>query len=109
MTAFSFFSLARMDLQLGDALADLGEFLEDFVDGKLRQAVQLQFEDGVDLDVAEAEAFAGADGRDAVFLGVELHALDRGFAAAHQDAHGSCSRRIRANSRGRWRGWTIRE
>ena len=33
------------------------EFLQDFVDGKLREAVQLQFEDGVDLDVAEAEAF----------------------------------------------------
>ena len=48
-------------MQLGDALADLREFLEDFVDGKLRQAVQLQFEDGVNLDVAEAEPFAGAD------------------------------------------------
>ena len=88
MTLFSFFSLARMDMQFGDALADLREFLEDFVHGKLRQAVQLQFEDGVNLDVAEAEACAGADDGDAVFLGVELDALDRGFAAADHHADG---------------------
>ena len=41
-------------------LADLGEFLQDFVDGEPRQAVQLQFEDGVDLGVAEADATSSA-------------------------------------------------
>ena len=49
ITAFSFFSLRQDFLQLCDALADFRQFLQDFVDGKLRQAVQLQFEDGVDL------------------------------------------------------------
>ena len=38
---------------LGNALANFGEFLEDFVDGELREAIELQFEDGVDLPVAE--------------------------------------------------------
>ena len=47
-------------LQLGDQRADLGQFLQDFVDGELRQPVQLQFEDGVDLGVAEADATSSA-------------------------------------------------
>src|SRR5216684_996300 len=42
--------------QLGDVLADGLQFLENFVDRELRQAVELQFEDGVDLDGREAEA-----------------------------------------------------
>ena len=43
-------------LQFGDAVADLREFLEDFVDGELSEAMQLQFEDRVDLRVRETEA-----------------------------------------------------
>ncbi len=40
---------------LGDLLAHLLQLVEQFVDGELREAVELQFEDGVDL--AEGEAF----------------------------------------------------
>ena len=40
-------------LVLGDVVADLAEFVEDLVDGELGEAVELQFEDGVDLPVAE--------------------------------------------------------
>src|ERR1700726_2679951 len=41
--------------------------------------MQLQFEDGVDLDVAKPDSFRGADvfGGDSVFLAVELHAAHR--------------------------------
>src|SRR6266567_4276871 len=47
--------LARQNFfQLGDALADGLQFLEDFVDGKLRQAVQLQFEDRIHLNGRQA-------------------------------------------------------
>ena len=38
---------------LGDAPAHLGQFLQDFVDGKPGQAVQLQFQDGVGLHGVE--------------------------------------------------------
>ena len=54
ITCFSFFSLARISLKLGDLHADFGQLLQDFVDGEPRQPVQLQFQDGVDLDVAQA-------------------------------------------------------
>ena len=37
---------------LGDVVADLAEFVEELVDGELGEAVELQFEDGVDLLVA---------------------------------------------------------
>ncbi len=42
---------------LGDALAHLLEFVEQFVDGELREAIELQFEDGVDLAQREALLF----------------------------------------------------
>ena len=58
------------------------KFLEDFVDGELRQAVQLQFENGVDLNVAEARALAPALDRRAMpyFLASSLTPLIVGFA-----------------------------
>jgi len=34
---------------LGDLLTDFDEFLENFVDGKLGEAVELQLENGIDL------------------------------------------------------------
>ena len=40
---------------LGDLFAHLLQFVEQLVDGELRQPVELQFEDGVDL--AQREAF----------------------------------------------------
>ena len=58
------------------------QFLQNFVDGKPRQAVQLQFEDGVDLDIAEAESVATAGGFDfrsasgTIFPAIELHAFE---------------------------------
>ena len=36
-------------LELGDVVADVGELVEELVDGELGEAVELQFEDGVDL------------------------------------------------------------
>ena len=39
-------------LVLGDVVADLAELVEELVDGELGEAVELQFEDGVDLLVA---------------------------------------------------------
>ncbi len=42
---------------LGDALAHLLQFIQQFVDGELRQAVELQFENGVDLAQREALFF----------------------------------------------------
>ena len=39
---------------LGDASSDLAEFLEDLVDRELREAIELQLEDGVDLLRGEA-------------------------------------------------------
>ncbi len=44
-------------LVLGDACAYLVQFVEQFVDGELRQAIELQFEDGVDLAQREAAFF----------------------------------------------------
>ena len=44
------FLLARQNfLKLDDPFADGLQFLENFVDGKLRQTMELQFEDGVNL------------------------------------------------------------
>ena len=37
--------------ELGDVFADLGEFAEELVDGELGEAIELEFEDGVDLFV----------------------------------------------------------
>ena len=47
-------------LVFGDVVADLGEFLEELVNRKLREAVELQFEDGVDLLVGEDQRAGGA-------------------------------------------------
>ena len=55
MTARSLASLAEDGFVLGDALADLLQLVEQLVDGELREAIELQFEDGVDL--AKGEAF----------------------------------------------------
>ena len=86
--------LRRQDaLVVGDVVADLGEFVEELVDGELGEAVELQFEDGVDLAVAEDEragGTGGCDGRaeerlvDAVLVGVERDALE--FGSAEVDA-----------------------
>src|SRR6266478_5627482 len=68
--------------QLGDQFTNGLQLLEDFVDGKLRQPVQLQFEDGVDLRITEAERVSRASRFDfrrslrAVLSAVQLHALD---------------------------------
>ena len=75
--------------QLGDQLADGFQFLENFVDGELRQAVQLQFEDGVDLDGSEAESGAAGsvafDGSELVFAAIELHAGEFAGLAVFRD------------------------
>ena len=67
------------------------QFLENFVDRELREAVQLQFEDGVDLGVGKREA-AGARGAfdfrctaDAIFAPVELDAFDFARLAVFDD------------------------
>src|SRR6185437_10189483 len=76
--------------EFGDAFADLCEFFQNVVHRKLREAVQLQFENRVNLDVGEAENAFGRCGcapGDGVFLGIELHAPHGGFLAAHEDAN----------------------
>src|SRR6202167_2688238 len=63
--------------QLGNLFADFFQLGKNVVNGKLRQAVQLQFEDGVNLRKAETCDFGGH----AVFLVDELHAGNAlGFA-----------------------------
>ena len=49
-------------LELGDVVADFGELFEELVDGELGEAVELQFEDGVDLLVAEDQRAGGGEG-----------------------------------------------
>src|SRR6266478_1957199 len=56
---FQFFVARENFFQLGDVFADGFQFLEDFVDGELREAVELQLKDGVDLNGREAESGAG--------------------------------------------------
>src|SRR5260370_2409089 len=56
--------------QFGDLLADRLQFLEDFVDGELREAMELQLEDGVDLNRLEADCLTAAGGFS--FNGTEL-------------------------------------
>ena len=72
-----FFLAGQSFFHFRDALADLLQFLEKVVNGKLRQAVQLQLEDGFDLEVGEPGRL-----REPVFLAVHgdarqllLHAL----------------------------------
>jgi len=43
----------------GDANANLAQFLKNFVDRELRQAIELQFKNGVDLLVGQAAFFTG--------------------------------------------------
>src|SRR5467141_2749747 len=68
--------------QLGDQFTNGLQFLDNFVDRKLRQPVQLQFEDGVDLRITEAERVSTASRFDfrrslrAVLSAVQLHPLD---------------------------------
>src|SRR4029077_11247290 len=69
---FEFFLAAQNFLELGDLRADFGKFLQDVVDGKARQTVQLQFQDGVNLDKAEADHIYGKS----IFLGVEFDAFE---------------------------------
>ena len=60
---------------LGDVVADFAELVQQLVDGELGEAIELQFEDGVDLAVAEGEG--GVDQRggiDAVLRWIELDA-----------------------------------
>ena len=71
-------------LVLGDVVADFGEFLEELVDGELGEAVELQFEDGVDLLVAEDQRAGGRERHvDVVLCGVEFDAGE--FGAAEVD------------------------
>ena len=71
-------------LVLGDVVADFGEFLEELVDGELGEAVELQFEDGVDLLVAEDQRAGGRERHvDVVLGGVEFDAGE--FGAAEVD------------------------
>ena len=75
---------------LGDVFADDAEFFEQLVHGELGQAVELQFEDGVDLPIAEDErgciactrCEGGAQQRavHAVFGGIERDAVQLGAA-----------------------------
>src|SRR5580704_9783791 len=75
--------VARQDFaQLGDQVANGLQFLNNFVDGELREAVQLQFEDRIDLCVAESERIAAAGSFDfgraneAILAAIELHAFE---------------------------------
>src|SRR5271156_302776 len=69
---FQFLFAAEDFAQLGDLFADLFQLGENVVNGKLREAVQLQFEDGVNLRKAEADDFRGH----AVFFVDEFYAGD---------------------------------
>src|SRR6266849_6639237 len=67
--------------QLGDVLADGLQFLENLVDRELRQAVELQFKDGINLNRSESESGATAggfafDGAKLVLAAVELDAFE---------------------------------
>src|SRR3984893_13719076 len=67
-----FFLAAQNFLELGDLRADVSKFLQNVVDGKARQTMQLQFQDGVNLDNAEADHITGKS----IFLGVEFDAFE---------------------------------
>src|SRR5208283_3788267 len=68
--------------QFRDEVADGLQFLEDFVNRELRQAMELQFEDGINLRVAEPEprgtpagGFDFRRARKAVLAAIELDAF----------------------------------
>ena len=77
-------AIVRQNLfEFVDDGADRLQFLEDVVDGELRQAMQLEFEDGIDLNRCEADGSAARnDGSfaferaDLVFAAIELDAGD---------------------------------
>ncbi len=75
---------------LGDAVADGAELVEELVDGELGEAVELQFEDGVNLFVTEDEGCGAGGvggqegGVDGVLRGVESDAAQ--FGATQGDA-----------------------
>src|SRR3984957_19317320 len=74
---FQFLFAGEDFAQLGDLFADFLQLGEDVVNGKLSEAVQLQFEDGINLRKAEADDFRGHG----VFFVDELYAGDAlGFA-----------------------------
>ena len=60
MTARSFGFRGQDGFVLGNALAHFDQFLEDLVGRKLGEAIELQFEDGVDLPIAQASVRAPA-------------------------------------------------
>ena len=90
---------------LGDGVADGAEFVEQLVDGELGEAVELQFQDGVDLleredEGGDAGGVGGEErGVDGVLLGVERDAGE--FGAAQGDFFAGEDRR--RGSRGRRR------
>src|SRR5215469_1571682 len=77
-------------VQFLDTLADFSQFLENFVDREAREAVQLEFEDGIDLGIGQAEGVACGDGAggNAVLFGIELDAANVLLGIADQHADG---------------------
>ncbi len=59
MTARSFFSRSQNRFVLGDIVAHLLQLLQQLVNRKLSQAIELQFEYGVNLTVAEDQGGGG--------------------------------------------------
>ena len=57
---------------LGDPLAHLLQFVQNLVDGELGQAIELQFENGVDLAQREAALFAAAAARGRALMTISL-------------------------------------
>ena len=63
MTARSFFSLPRISSYSAIFARISLEFFQEFVNGKLGEAIELQFEDGVDLAQGEAALFVALRAR----------------------------------------------
>src|SRR6266849_4338856 len=75
------FVAGKYFFQFGDVLANGFQFLENFVDRELREAMELQLEDGVDLDGSQARSSAASgrfafQGAELVLAAVELHAFE---------------------------------
>src|ERR1700720_3184207 len=85
---FQFFLAAEDFAQLGDAIANFFQFLEDFIDRKARQAVELQFEKRVDLVVAQTKNItANGISRNAIFLGFKFYAALRALFPINHNSH----------------------
>src|SRR5262245_19961950 len=85
-----FFVAGQDFFEFGDAFANGFQFLENFVDRELGQAVELQLEDGVHLDGSEAARGDGASGfafhaAQLVLAAVEFDAFDFLGLAAFAD------------------------